>query len=114
MGRIFIRQLSHSEAKIIRRELRYRRGKAMATRNTTVDLADWTLLSTLIAAQDINLSKLTNCQKLDIISPSSNADGTLVQITSDPVHHDIAYSLLKEESQSFESPLRSNNISTID
>lgn len=86
----------------------------MATRNVTVDLADWTLLSTLIATQDINLSKLTNCQKLEIISPDSNADGTKVQITSDFVNKDIGYSLLKEEGQVFESPLRSNNISTID
>lgn len=87
----------------------------MATRNVTVDLTgDWVLLSTLIAAQDVNLSKLTNCQSLRIQSPSSNADGTKVQITAELVNKDILVDLLKEESYPFENQQCYNKISTID
>lgn len=86
----------------------------MAIRNVTVDLADWALLSTLIAAKDTNLGKLTNCQSLEIVSPESNADGTRVDITMDLVDKDIAHRLLKQENKLYESPLRSNNISTMD
>lgn len=56
----------------------------------------------------------TNCQSLDIISPNTNADGTRLEITSDPVDFVPAYRLLKEEHKEFLSPLRSNNISTMD
>jgi len=89
----------------------------MATRNVTVALADWTKLSTLIAAAllaDDKPNLPTVCQSLDIISPESNADGTRVDISTDPVDFDIAYRLLKEEKKEFNSPLRSNNISTMD
>jgi len=89
----------------------------MSTKNVTVALADWTKLSTLIAAAllaDDKPNFPTVCQKLEIISPESNADGTRVDISTDPVDFDIAYRLLKEEKQPFESPLRSNNISTMD
>lgn len=89
----------------------------MATRNVTVTLGDWAKLSTLIAATlaaDAKPNLPTVCQKLEIISPESNADGTRVDISSDPVDFNIAYRLLKEEKQAFESPLRSNNISTMD
>lgn len=87
----------------------------MATRNVTVDLTgNWTLLSTLIAAQNTNLGLLTNCQRLEIQSPSSNADGTKVQITAELVDEDILAELLKEESYPFESGSHQNHISTID
>jgi|ERR1044071_8365890 hypothetical protein len=89
----------------------------MSTKNVTITLGDWAKLSTLIAAAlatDDKPNFPTVCQSLEIISPESNADGTHVDITSDLVDKDIAYRLLKEESKLFESPLRSNNISTMD
>ncbi len=86
----------------------------MASRSVLVDLADWTKLSTLITAKNPNLGSLTNCQSINVESPETNADGTRVDITMDLVSKDPAYRLLKEEDQLFESPLRSNNISTLD
>lgn len=89
----------------------------MATKNVTITLGDWAKLSTLIAAalaSDNKPDLPTVCQKLEIVSPESNVDGTRVDISTDPVDFDIAYRLLKEEKQPFESPLRSNNISTMD
>src|SRR4051812_42303738 len=91
----------------------------MATRSIVVTLNDtaaepsagWAKLSTLIKNEQPNLP--TICNSLEIISPETNADGSRLEITSDPVNLEPAYRLLKEEHQSFNASCY-NNMSTMD
>lgn len=76
----------------------------------------WQQLSALIAAEQAandadNLP--TVCHNLVLINPETNADGTVLQITSDPVDFTVGYRKLKEEEQPFDAPCY-NNLSTMD
>jgi hypothetical protein len=85
----------------------------MAQRSILLTLpASWQKLSTLIAAIAPNLP--TTCQFMEIISPPDNAAGSVLQVSMDPVELDPAYRIALGLSKLIESPLRSNNLSTID
>lgn len=91
----------------------------MSTRNLLLPLTavgNWQQLSTLIATEQAansasNLPPI--CNELILVNPETNADGSRLQITSDPVTFTPAYSLLKEDQQPFTSHCY-NNQSTMD
>jgi hypothetical protein len=94
----------------------------MSTKNVLLVLADdegtngWRNLAERIAefqAANDRSNLPTICFNLDIISPETNADGSHLEITFDPVDFSIAYRLLKEETQTFTADCY-NNLSTMD
>lgn len=91
----------------------------MSVRNLLLPLTavgSWQQLSSLITTEQAanSASDLPPiCNELDIINPETNADGSRLEITSDPVTFTPAYRLLKEEHQPFTSQCY-NNQSTMD